>query len=269
MARKPEWWWRRVSAGRRADPDFVILGAQRAGTTSLYHWLSAQPGAQAAFTKEVHYFDVNYSRGARWYRAHFKLESDPSVCGEASPYLLFHPLAPRRLADDLPPTCKFIVLLRDPVERALSHYRHQVWLGFERLPLADAIRAEPDRLAGELERVLRGEVSPVHRRCSYVSRGEYADQLERWFEAVGRDRLLVYSSELLFKDDGLQDQVLDALGLSRATSFPRDNSAPPSGSSEEWAAQSAPVRAWLQEHYRPYDARLAALLGNDFAGAWW
>ena len=140
--------WRRATAPARDLPDFVILGAQRSGTTSLYDWLSDHPAVVPATRKEVHYFDLHYDRGLGWYRAHFPMGHGAHLTGEATPYLLFHPLAPDRVARDLPPTTRFVVLLRHPVQRAVSHYWHERRMGTESETLAVAVAAEEQRLAG-------------------------------------------------------------------------------------------------------------------------
>ena len=87
--------WRYLSADLRSMPDFVIVGAARSGTTSLYRWLGSHPDVAPAWKKEIHYFDEHYGRGMRWYRAHFPFRRRGRVTGEATPYLLFHPLSPR------------------------------------------------------------------------------------------------------------------------------------------------------------------------------
>src|SRR5262249_27856015 len=143
--------------------DFVIIGTQRGGTTSLYRYLIDHPDvAGAMLTKEVHYFDTNLRRGPGWYRAFFPTKAARDrhrrrtgrelVAGEASPYYLFHPLVPDR-AHELLPDAKLVVMLRDPVERAFSHHGHEVELGYEQLGFAEALDREPERLAGELERM--------------------------------------------------------------------------------------------------------------------
>ena len=89
---------RYATAGRRPVPDFIILGAQRSGTTSLYRWLTARDDVAAGMKKEVHYFDNKYGHSLRWYRSHFPLRRPGRITGESCPYLLVHPLAPARVA---------------------------------------------------------------------------------------------------------------------------------------------------------------------------
>ena len=206
-----------LSADRRALPDFLIVGTMRGGTTTLYHALVRHPQvAGAVLDKEVHYFDLHATRGEAWYRARFPTRASlarraasaggPVRVGEATPYYLFHPAVPARAAAALPGSLgrgvRAIAILRDPVERAWSHYRHEVDLGYEWLGFEAALDAEDGRLAGEEERLLRdpAAASEAHQHHSYVARGRYAPQLRRWFEALGRDRVLVVRSEDLYAE---------------------------------------------------------------------
>jgi hypothetical protein len=260
-----------ATSGLRVLPDFLILGAMRAGTTTLHHHLVRHPQvAGPVLDKELHYFDLHHDRGITWYRARFptrgtvarraRRAGGPVLVGEATPYYLFHPLVPGRVAAELP-AVRLIVLLRDPVERAWSHHRHELDLGHETLPFEEALAREDDRLAGEEERmrVDPSYVSHAHQHHSYLARGHYAEQLERWFSSIPRDRFLILTSEELFADPpGAFDRVLGHLGL-------------PSWSPARWrtinAASPAPLdpalRARLRAIYRDDDERLATMLGRD------
>ncbi len=255
----------------RMEPDFLIVGAQRAGTTSLYKTLVQHPAVlPAGLHKGVHYFDTDYQQGAAWYRSHFPLRLTAArsgrrhgttpITGEASPYYMFHPMVPGRIASDLP-DARLVVLLRDPVERAYSAYTHERARGFETLPFEDAIAAEPDRLAGEEER-LRADpsyVSPAHQHNAYLARGRYIEQLERLESAVGRDRLCVIDSDELFVDfQSVFPPVLEHLGLDpwMPDSFEQRNARPRTKLEPE-------IRRRLEDHFAPYDERLAAWWGRD------
>ena len=226
---------RRLTAGLRQWPDYVVIGTQRAGTTSLNRWINAHPQSQAARTpRELHYFDLNYERGPNWYRSNFPLRLQGRITGESTPYMLFHPLAPERAAHDLPPTTRFIVLLRDPVERAISHY----WLNRRRHdetePFPGAIESETERLAGQEEVVLRRRAEQPHRPVSYVSRGQYAEQVERWFRIAGRDRLLVVQCEELFASAEVGNDIPRLAGARahRTGPFPRATRQPAAKSAD-------------------------------------
>ncbi len=200
----------------RLLPSFLIIGAQRAATTSLFTNIRRHPeviGPRSADTsvawwKELHFFDENFWRGTDWYRAFFPLEvrrrtlrrlGRELACGEATPYYLFHPAVPERVKETLPDV-RLIALLRNPVERAYSHYQLMRLTGREKLSFAEAIDAEERRVRGAGEELLRDMPSArkqgnrrhhEHRHRAYVGRGLYAEQLERWFEHFPREQLLV------------------------------------------------------------------------------
>lgn len=169
-------------------PEFLVIGGQRCGTTSLYRYLAAHPSVRPATGKELQFFSLHHGRGERWYRAHFPVRPPSMHSFEASPYYLFDPAVPARAAAMLP-SSRFIALIRDPAERAYSHYLHSVAYGVEKLPFAEALDAEPARLAS-------GDHA-ARRQFSYLARGRYAEQLTRWFDAAGRDRVLVVRTEEL------------------------------------------------------------------------
>lgn len=253
--------WRTATAGFRLPPDVVILGAQRAGTRSMHSWLGSHPRVSRPRYSEVHYFDVHYNRGERWYRTHYPIRRAERASVESSPYMLFHPLAPGRAARDLPESTRFVVLLRDPAERAVSHYWLSRRLGRERETLEAALALEEKRLAGEVERVERGERSFRHRFFSYRARGIYEPQLQRWFDAVGRDRILVLQSEELFVDPEATAPVLEWLGLGSVDApFPSVNGAPRSEPASDATIDE------LRAYFAPHNERLFTLLGRRLWG---
>ena len=208
----------RAATGTAGDlPSFVIAGAQRCGTTSLFLDLCRHPQVLAPSGKELQYFTLHHARGLDWYRGCFPRLGPGQHTLEASPYYLFDPAAPGRLAAALP-DARVVVLLRDPVARAVSHHRHSVRTGAERLPLAEALAAEPARTA-RAQRLGPGS-SRGHRllrQHSYAGRGRYGEQLERWGAAVGRERLHVVRSEDLHADPARHHAaLLGFLGLDPA-----------------------------------------------------
>ena len=260
---------RRATAPLRAMPDFVIVGAQKAGTTSVYAYLSAHPHVRPGLFKEAHFFDLRFERGEGWYRSIFPLRAQlnraRAITGEASPYYLFHPLAAERAARVAPAT-RVIVLLRDPVDRAWSHYRHEVAAGREALGFLDAVRAEPGRLAGAEDAVRAGgpaELVEAHRRYSYVARGRYAEQLVRWFAVFPREQVLVLRAEDLFQEPArIWSEIQGFLGLPQAVhrDFAAHNAQPP-------AELPAEARAELTAMFEQPNRDLADLLGVPTS--WW
>lgn len=266
-------------ATRRARilPSFLIIGAQRGGTTSLFHALRRHPDVKGPTTgedfvrlrKEVHFFDQRYDNGVDWYRSFFPLElrrrlarlrGRDLVAGESTPYYLFHPQVPARVAETLPDV-KLVAILRNPVERAYSHYQHRRRAGREPLSFAEAIAAEDRRLRGGDELILvdrRYRRHHFHR--AYFRRGLYAEQLERWLAHFAREQLLVLRSEDFFERPGdVYAETLEFLGL---RPWPRGDF------SHRNKASYAPIdpglRAELEERYAEPNARLAELVGRDF-----
>jgi hypothetical protein len=203
--------YRLATARWRALPDAIIIGGQKCGTTSLFHYLRQHPQLVPSYAKEVHYFDGgttpdrdDHARGERWYRSYFPMQSSvqaDQLVFEGSPRYLFDPDVPDRIAGLLP-GCKLVVLLRHPTDRAISHYYHVRQRGQEPLELPEALAAEEDRLADPDPRTRRAN-AVYH---SYKARGRYAEQLRRYLERFPRQQLLVLQSELLFTEP---EQVLD------------------------------------------------------------
>lgn len=260
----------RATGGRRALPSVLVIGSQRCGTTSMYKALAQQPHVfRPVWRKGVHYFDVSYDRGPRWYRSHFPRESalaraaeryrsDP-FCFESSPYYMFHPSAAHRIRSTLPDV-RLIVLVRDPVERAYSAHAHELARGYENLPFDEALAAEDGRLAGEEERMLTDPTysSHAHRHQGYRSRGEYAPQLERLAGILGRDRIKVIDSHRFFADpEPIYADLLGWLGTRMITQpvFERHNARPRMPLTDG-------VRRQLDEHFAPIDERLGEWLGH-------
>jgi hypothetical protein len=260
----------RITAGARMRPDFLIVGAQRCGTTSMFKALAQHPGVlPPAFHKGVHYFDTAYHRPRSWYDGHFPTRikaaavarrlGHPVLTGESSPFYMFHPLAPVRISVELPEV-KLLVLLRDPVERAYSAHAHETARGFETEPLERALELERQRLTGERERMLTdpGYVSFHIQHHAYVNRGRYVEQLEHLVTLFGRDRIHVLDSDDFFCDPEPEyAAVCDFLGLPQVSTvgFRRHNARPRS-------PMPASLRARLEEYFAPFDQRLAAWWGR-------
>ena len=264
----------RMTASVRALPDFLILGAQKAGTTSLHRYLELHPAMLAPSVKEVHFFDVQWWRGQRFYRAHFPTAlallarrlrcGHRAITGEASPYYLAHPQVPHRV-HSTSPQIQMIVILRDPVDRAHSHYLHNRRIGAEDCAtFAEALDREHERLAGEIERIKADDryESFAHRHHSYALRGHYAAQLRAWFDVFPREQLLILETDALDRDPAaVYQRVLDFLQLP-----PWE---PPAFARHNTAGQSAPLeaemRARLAERFEPHNRELFELLGHEFA----
>jgi hypothetical protein len=264
-----------ATAGRRALPDFVIIGAARCGTTSMFDYLRQHPLVLPSSTKEVHYADreANVSRGERWYRTWFppvaELERvgrlhgvERAVTGEATPNYFCHPDAAARLRAAVP-GARLILLLREPGDRAWSQYRWSMRWGGEPLDFREALVAEPERLPDRFAMMRRREDRQTFVSHSYATRGLYAEQLEWWFDAYPREQILLLRSEDLFGDPsgtlGRVRRFLD-LPLVGDTAFRvlNEGTGPRRLDPE--------MRAWLDDYYAEPNRRLAEL--TDGAITW-
>ena len=249
-----------------SKPTFLLIGTQKGGTTSLYSYLASHPQVSASIIHEIHYFSFNYNCGERWYRAHFLppwwLRSRGLQVGEASTSYLFIPWVPARVAA-FAPDLKLIVMLRNPVDRAYSHYKMSVRQGRETLSFEKAIALESERLQRE-----RGLFGPdkafaqgtSHRVHSYLLRGHYAEQLERWFAHFPHQQILILESEkFFFEPERLYTKVQAFLGLPEyhLSTYHRFNAGGSSSIDPE-------VGTRLTDYFAPHNTRLSDLLGRSF-----
>lgn len=267
----------------RPLPDFLIIGAKRGGTTSLYFDLLEHPGIVPLFpppvpgvkpdaTKGVHYFDSHAFRSEAWYRSYFPTSANrlrharmlgyPPVTGEASPYYLFHPAAVDRAAA-LVPHARIVAQLRDPVVRTYSHWKERRRQEAEPLDFLSALDAEPERLAGERERLVADPTYSSYpwEQQSYATQSEYADQLRRWVEAYGAERVHVTFSEDYFASHTHHD-VVDGihgfLGLP-----PQPPRAAPHRNAARGDDLDPAVSAKLRARFDEQNHALSTMLGVD------
>ena len=261
VVRNAVWTYGRATARWRPLPDFLVLGAQKAGTTALYAYLRWHPGITGPSWKEVSFFDRHWWRGEGWYRGQFPLRSGGQIVGEASPSYLFHPLAPER-ARTLVPDARLIALVRNPVDRAYSQYQHAVALGREPLSFEDALAAEDERTRGEVDRLVADPraFSGAWWDHTYVARGRYAEQLERWLRVFPREQLLVVATEELGAAPGeTYAAILGFLGAAPYTlaQYPRVFD-------RDYAPMAPGTRAALAATFAEPNRRLEELLGRSF-----
>ena len=262
---------RLLTARQHALPDFLVLGAQKGGSTSLYVHLMQHPQVIGVERKELHFFDYKSVLGSWWYRTNFPTQAEiarrsatlgkPVLTGEASPYYLFHPHAARRIARLLPDV-KLIALLRNPVDRAFSHYHHEVRGGRETLPLEEALKRETERLHGEEEKMRAFPLyrSRAHQQYSYRARGLYLDQLLAYHRHFSRDQMLILSSEAFYADtQAVYSRVLDFLGLDP---FTLPDLKPRNAGS--YRKNDPAIEAQLYDFFEPHNERLFDYLGEDF-----
>ncbi len=242
-------------------PDFIIIGVQKGGTTSLFYYLSQHPSITLPKTKEIHYYDLNYEKGLKWYKAHFPVKKS-MITGEASPYYIFHPLVAERIYRDNP-KAKLIVMLRNPIIRAYSQYHMERKKGHDKMPsFEDAIHAEPERVDEESLKLKQSVIQKSwnHQVYSYLARGEYAKQLKEWFKYFSKDQFLFIKSEEFFENPvSVLDEVCMFLGV---TSFTPTDITPLNAS--QYDPINPDIKNYLKDYFKNDNRDLCELIGDKF-----
>lgn len=254
---------RATTAPLRRLPDFLVIGVMKAATSSLFGYLQQHPRIAGPYKKEVHYFDSGFQHGPLWYRAHFPLEAAGigrrCLTGEATPSYILNPHAPARIRRTLGEV-PLVLILRDPVGRAFSHYRHMVRVGREPLDFAKAIDNE-SLVDSEFAKVLADPAYPdaLLRDKSYLLRGRYLEQIRRYLTHFDRSRLhIIVYQDFVARPQETMQELCRFLELEPFTfDCGRRHNV---GISGEMAPQ---VRARLEDYFRQPNAELYDFLGRD------
>lgn len=225
-------------------PAFLIIGASRSGTSSLWKMLGQHPLLLPAKDKEPHFFDNLFNKKTLdWYVSLWRGDrcSKSTRPYEATPAYLYHSEAPIRIKSILP-WAKFIVLLRNPVDRTWSQF----------YPYINEIDATPEWL-----------MTPNN---IGIRKSLYAMQLKRWFFYFPEERFLIIKSEDFFKDNmRIANECLSFLGLSEFD-FKSEYYDPLEWRKKKWGKPEIPenIKVFLTEYFRTYNKKLYGLLGRDF-----
>lgn len=213
--------FRLITSPFRVLPDFLIIGAGKCGTTSLYNYLIMHPNIHAAKEKELNYF---FRRWTTYYRPNFpfifskfyatKIKKQPFVTGESTPFYLIHPLVPKLVKNKIP-RVKIIILLRNPIERAHSQYNHQFREKNEKLSFEKAIESEKIKTREEWLKLNEWEEgNRVNERYSYLEGGLYYKQIKGWMEQFPEEQFLIINADQFFTNTSvILNQVFEFLGV--------------------------------------------------------
>ena len=250
-----------TSLGRKL-PYFLIIGAQKCGTSSLFYYLKQHPQLALPSKKEIHYFDLNYQNGLNWYKSFFPFKFTNRKSGEASPYYLFHPHVPKRV-QEVCPKVRLIVMLRNPVDRAYSHYQMLRKLEIEPISSFEmAIEQENNRMEGQLEHFNQNPhyKSMEYRMFSYLSRGKYTHQIKHWLQFFSIDQFLFIKSETFFSSPNQElRRVYDFLEIKQL--YPKDLRPKKKGTYQDMNPQT---RNELDQYFSQENESLRGLLGNTY-----
>jgi hypothetical protein len=262
--------FRRLSPEARMRPQFLIIGGQKCGTSSLFIYLTRHGSYLRPLLKDIYYFDRHHDRTLDWYLRHYpsmreqkkrvRAVQDNVITGEGATHYLLNPWAAQR-AHAAFPDLKIIALLRDPVKRAISHYHHNRRFGRETAadPL-EAFQREAERIAADAERMRRDPefYSEAYHHYSYLARGCYAEQLERWYAQFPRANVMVVCAESFFREtDRVFRDICRFLGI-REKSLP---AYPVEGGGRGRKDDEAAMR-FATDYFRAHNEALWALLGE-------
>jgi hypothetical protein len=275
-----------VRVGYHSRPAFIIIGAQKSGTSSLHVYLSHHPNIKPATEKEIHFFDKDdaFNKGLSWYHSHFPLPYELNrneITFEATPSYLYRLSVANRIYN-YDPKIKLIALLRNPVDRAYSqwnmyrtllkerpHFLFRVsrnsnaevrqWV--DKILADDSYPSFDEAVLEELDMVFAGDPNP---EPSYIRRGLYYEHLKRFLNLFERDQLLVLDSALLKnKPSKVLNKIIRFLGVS-PYAWNSDKLSVTYNKRTYQQNMSESTRTTLREFYEPYNKNLYELLGIDF-----
>lgn len=255
--------FRKLTSTFRYLPDFMIIGATKAGTTSLHAYLQQHPKITSSVSKEPHFFNWRFSQGTTWYQSLFPLKGvNKKLAFDASASYLFHPHAPRRIKEFLPKV-KLIVLLRDPVSRSFSEYQMRVRNNTENIKtFEEAIEIEKLRTHQELKKIINDKISYSEnvRRFSYLSNSKYIEHIEKWLDYFSKNQFLFIQSEVFFKTP--MTVLKEIYEFLEVPDYTPQNLKPLN--QFRYPTLNFETENRLTEYFRPYNNRLYKLIGRDF-----
>jgi hypothetical protein len=254
-------------------PDFHIIGAQKSGTSSLYDCLCQHPGIIHRINKEIHFFNnfSNRHRGLAFYKAHFStLAQRRNISkkigyfpleGEATPFII-HPWVPKWLYDAVP-NSKLILIVRNPIDRALSHYQHNKRRGRETLSFEEALESESARISSNFDHLLADPDYPVGDffKFSYLTRGYYDDQIKNWLGFFPIEQICVVSFENFINNQ--QETALKIFQFLELPNF-EISEFPKSNQGNYHCQIDSKLRRKLSEHFRLHNEQFFRIIDQNF-----
>ncbi|HET7579657.1 MAG TPA: sulfotransferase domain-containing protein [Bacillales bacterium] len=216
-------------------PDFIIMGEMKCGTTALYRYITEHPKVKPAKRKELAFFNAHYDKGIDWYKSQFP-DCKRCMTGEATGYLKFPDVAPR--VYDAVPNVKLILILRNPVDRAYSHYHMHLRKGKISIPFEEAIQG----------------------KSTYLDKGNYAWKLKKWMKVFPMEQFHIVQSEKLHeRPQETMDDIFKFLGLPsyQLNVYEHHNSG-------DYFKMDPKTRKILVNYYQPYNEELYQFLGTNF-----
>lgn len=239
-----------VFSGSFSDPDFLIVGCMKSGTSQLTYFLSQHPNI-GCFYKEIHFFDNDFEQGREWYQRHLpKKNREVLMTGEDSPIYICDERVPSRVFS-MYPNIKLIAILRNPVDRTYSHYQMRVRLLWEPISFEDALAIEENQDGS----YIIGRIPPTY---PYLKTSMYVKHLERWFSFFSQDQMLIiFSEDLQKKPLNTLNKICAFLGVPPFAKMPAEDPV----LTRKYPPMNAATRNRLEQVFTPYNIQLEQLLG--------
>ncbi|MEM9884253.1 MAG: sulfotransferase [Bacteroidota bacterium] len=261
-SRKINYQYRILTSRKRKLPEFIIIGTQKGGTTSLFACLKQHPQIAMSRRKELHFFNTNFDKGLSWYRRFFPFKNSPLLAGEVTPCYLFHPEAAARMKVTIP-DAKLIVMLRNPIDRAYSSYIMSVDFDWDDAPNFEAAIEQEKKLKEKESAIIAKNPSyfSIEKdHLFYLERSKYYEQLQVWLKHFKREQFLFLKSEDFFSHPQKElTKVFDFLGVDAI--YPSDLKA---RNARQYDALSDGLREKLSLYFEEHNTNLANLLGENF-----
>lgn len=259
--------FRRYTASYRLLPNFLIVGTQKGGTTSLYHYLTQHDNIDKSPIKEINYFNLLNSQHINEYKHYFPLRintlfNSKLICGEATPDYIIYPQIPKLIKETIP-NVKIIMLLRNPVDRLFSHYSHNLMMNREWLTLNEAIDFEDKRIGKNKINIFtnKNDMIKNYSNYSYINKGLYYEQISYFKECFEDDKLLILQSEKLFKNPlEITNLCLQFLNLSKLDKI----EAEPQNTRKVKIDIDKKLYQRLKEFYNPHNEKLYKMINQRF-----
>lgn len=259
-----------LTASSRALPDFIVIGAVRCGTTSLYQNICEHTCVLAAKQDEIGFFDSNYHLGIDWYKSFFPKNSQLqklrgkkgfAITGEDTPFYFWNKLAVERIFQ-LIPKCRLIVILRNPVDRAYSNYQLSIRNGSEKFSFERAIDIEKEVLDNEgIYANNQIDVNKFSQPRSNLAKSWYYEQLKLWLDTFPEEQILIVSTEELgINPQKTMNKVFQFLKL------PEENLKKfQKLKSSQYEPMDSKIRKELSNYFKPKNEKLFSLIGKKFS----
>lgn len=263
--------FRTLTSPWRLLPNFIIIGYHKAGTSSLYDYLNMHPNIGAAATKEVHFFDYQFSRKIGWYREQFPQNKDKKIfeknkqekfiTGEASPDYILHPLVPRRIKEILS-TVKLLILLRNPIDRSYSHYQHDKRRGIDPAKTFEEVISDDDNRLKIMEKKFSNDEINTYNLNEilfpYISASKYIIHINEWMKVFSKTQVLfLLTSDLEQFPQTTMDKICKFLDIPyyKFTNFKKSNVG-------NYELMNQKTRDELIDIFKPYNKKLEKFLGR-------